>query len=189
MTSRMLLREAQPREGSAGWGCSDTEHKSLVTPVWLSVDSRKPHDPPGYRWPSFGTFYLFSVAPRLQHTLQSCTWWSFWEKRFLCWERFHSFINIWTKGLSSVALHMKVQLCELLFLLQSLSHVWLFVTPWMAALQASLSLTISQESAQTHVHWVSDAIQPSHPLSPSSPPAPNLSQHQDLFQKKRVGSL
>ena len=36
--------------------------------------------------------------------------------------------------------------------------------------------------AQTHVHWVSDAIQPSHPLSPPSPPAFNLSQHQGLFQ-------
>ena len=36
--------------------------------------------------------------------------------------------------------------------------------------------------AQTHVHWVSDAIQPSHPLSSPSPPAFNLSQHQGLFQ-------
>ena len=36
--------------------------------------------------------------------------------------------------------------------------------------------------AQTHVHWVSDAIQPSHPLSPPSPLALNLSQHQGLFQ-------
>ena len=34
------------------------------------------------------------------------------------------------------------------------------------------------EFLQTHVHWVSDAIQPSHPLSPSSPPALKLSQHQ-----------
>ena len=34
------------------------------------------------------------------------------------------------------------------------------------------------ELAQTHVHWVSDAIQPSHPLSSPSPPACNLSQHQ-----------
>ena len=34
------------------------------------------------------------------------------------------------------------------------------------------------ELAQTHVHWVSDAIQPSHPLPPLSPPALNLSQHQ-----------
>ena len=38
------------------------------------------------------------------------------------------------------------------------------------------------EFAQTYVHWVSDAIQPSHPLSPPSPPAFNLSQHQGLFQ-------
>ena len=38
------------------------------------------------------------------------------------------------------------------------------------------------DSAQTHVHWVSDVIQPSHPLSPPSPPAFNLSQHHDLFQ-------
>ena len=41
--------------------------------------------------------------------------------------------------------------------------------------------------AQTHVHWVSDAIQLSHPLSPPSPPALNLSQHHCLFQW--VGSL
>ena len=38
------------------------------------------------------------------------------------------------------------------------------------------------ESTQTHVHRVSDAIQASHPLPPPSPPAPNPSQHQDLFQ-------
>ena len=38
------------------------------------------------------------------------------------------------------------------------------------------------ELAQTHVYWVSDAIQPSHPLSSPSPPAFNLAQHQCLFQ-------
>ena len=38
------------------------------------------------------------------------------------------------------------------------------------------------ELAQTHVHWVDDAIQPSHPLWSPSPPAFNLSQHQGLFQ-------
>ena len=37
------------------------------------------------------------------------------------------------------------------------------------------------ELAQTHVHWVGDAIQPSYPLSSLSPPAFNLSQHQGLF--------
>ena len=38
------------------------------------------------------------------------------------------------------------------------------------------------EFTQTLVHRVSDAIQPSHPLSSPSPPAPNPSQHQSLFQ-------
>ena len=38
------------------------------------------------------------------------------------------------------------------------------------------------EFVQAHVHQVSDAIQPSHLLSPPSPPALNLSQHQSLFQ-------
>ena len=38
------------------------------------------------------------------------------------------------------------------------------------------------EFTQTHVHWVSDAIQPSHPLSSPSPPAFSLSQHQGLCQ-------
>ena len=38
------------------------------------------------------------------------------------------------------------------------------------------------EFTQTHVHWVSDAIHTSHPLSSPSPPAHNPSQHQSLFQ-------
>ena len=38
------------------------------------------------------------------------------------------------------------------------------------------------EFTQTHIHQVSDAIQPSHPLSSPSPPAPKPSQHQSLFQ-------
>ena len=43
------------------------------------------------------------------------------------------------------------------------------------------------EFTQTHVHWVGDAIQPSHPLSSPSPPALNLSRNQGLF--KWVSSL
>ena len=65
---------------------------------------------------------------------------------------------------------------------QSLSHVRLFVTPWIAAGQASLSHHQLLEFTQTHIHRVSDAIQPCD--SPSSPPPPafNLYQHQCLFQ-------
>ena len=56
--------------------------------------------------------------------------------------------------------------------------------------RASLSITNTglpvhhqlPEFTQTHVHWVGDAIQPSHPLSSPSPPALNLSQHEGLFR-------
>ena len=63
---------------------------------------------------------------------------------------------------------------------QLLSRVRLFATRWIAARQASLSITNSQPSNS----WprVSDAIQPSHPLLSPSSPAPNPSQHQGLFQ-------
>ena len=69
---------------------------------------------------------------------------------------------------------------------QLLSHVWLFATSWTAARQAFPVLHCVPEFAQTHVHWVSDAIKPSQPLLPP-PLALNLSQHQGIFQW--VGSL
>ena len=85
---------------------------------------------------------------------------------------------------------------------KSLSHVRLLATPWTAVYQAPPSMGFSRqeywsgvplpspkagiaclpvhhqllEFTQTHVHRVSDAIQPSHPLSSPSPPAPNPSQ-------------
>ena len=143
-------------------------------------------------------------------------------------------------------LHSLFHLTFLFAVVQSLSQVWPFVTPWSAAGQASLFITNSRnllklvsiksvmlsnhlilcrplllqpsvfpasvqfssvaqlcptlcdsmnhsmqglpvhhqlpEFTQTHVHQVGDAIQPSHPLSSPSPPAPNPSQHQGLFQ-------
>ena len=63
-----------------------------------------------------------------------------------------------------------------LIIVQLLSCVCLFVTPWTAARQASLSFTISQSLLK--LMSIDDAIQPSHP------PAFNLSQHQALFQSE-----
>ena len=54
---------------------------------------------------------------------------------------------------------------------QSLTYVWLFVTPWTVHHQASLSFSLN--FSKTHAHWVNDAIQPSPPLSPAPPPALN----------------
>ena len=70
---------------------------------------------------------------------------------------------------------------HLVVVAQSLSHVWLW-NPVDCSTSGFLFLHYLPEFAQTHVHWVSDAIQPSHPLLPSSPTALNLSQHQGLFQ-------
>ena len=65
---------------------------------------------------------------------------------------------------------------------QSLSCVWLFVTPMN---RSTPGLPVHQqlpEFTQTHVHWVGDAIQSSNPLLSPSPPTFNLSQHQCLFK-------
>ena len=75
-----------------------------------------------------------------------------------------------------------VELIQIIFSsVQSLSRVQIFATPWIAAHQASLFITISQFT-QTHVHWVSDAIQPLQPWSSPSPPFPSPSQHQSPLQ-------
>ena len=65
-----------------------------------------------------------------------------------------------------------------IFVVQSLSPLWLFVTPLTAAHQASLSFTMSQSLLKFMSIEAGDAIQPSHPLSPYSPFAFGLSQHQ-----------
>ena len=65
---------------------------------------------------------------------------------------------------------------------QSLSRVQLFVTPMNCSTPGLPAHHQLPECTQTHVHRVSDAIQPSHPLSSPSPPAPNPSQHQSLFR-------
>ena len=77
---------------------------------------------------------------------------------------------------------MSVQILSVQFSsVQLLNCVWLFATSGTAARQASLSI-INSWSLPTQVHWVGDAIQPSHPLSSPSPPAFNLSEHQGLFK-------
>ena len=70
--------------------------------------------------------------------------------------------------------------------IQLLSCVWL-CNPMDCSKPGFPVLHYLLEFAQAQVHWVSDSIQPSHPLSSPSPPALNLSQHQGLFQW--VGSL
>ena len=65
---------------------------------------------------------------------------------------------------------------------QSLSRVWL-CDPRDCSMPGSSFLHYVPEFAQTHVPWVDDTIQPSHPLPSSSPPAFSLSQNQGLFNQ------
>ena len=65
---------------------------------------------------------------------------------------------------------------------QWLSHVQLFFDPMDCSTLGLPAHHHLLEFTQIHVHWVSDAIQPSHPLSFPSPPALNFSHHQGLFK-------
>ena len=66
------------------------------------------------------------------------------------------------------------------------SHSVMSDSLWPHGLYHTISAVLHHllQFAQTPVHWVGDAIQPSHPLSSPSPPALNLSQHQSLFPSK-----
>ena len=63
--------------------------------------------------------------------------------------------------------HLRIP-CYTFVVVLSLSHVQLFENPWTAARWVSLSFTISLSLLKTHICWVNDSIQPSHPLAPFS---------------------
>ena len=79
----------------------------------------------------------------------------------------------WIQGPLSPEWSYHQILTGIVAVVQSLSHVWLSATPWTAACQASLTCTISRSLFKL-VHWVGDAIKPSHSLSSPSPLALTL---------------
>ena len=105
---------------------------------------------------------------------------------YLSWFKVSQYLICWSVNSLKLLYPLSVKLLFPYFSsIQSLSHVRLFGPhglqyPWPPCPSPTPEFT------QTHVHWVSDTIQPSHPLSPHFPPAFNLSQHQGLF--KRVSS-
>ena len=107
------------------------------------------------------------------------------SKHFILWINFNTFCYF-TKTLAFVHALGILYLLIILFLLVQFSSVAqscpTLCNPTDCSTQGFPVLHHFLEFAQTHVHWISDAIQPSHPLSSPSPPAFNLSQHQGLFQ-------
>ena len=124
----------------------------------------------------------------------SITWPTFWSARWVC-------LGLW---------RVNVELCQLTRVLDVIGYtsslripslfmllICIFSSVQLSSVAQSCPTLCSPmnrstpglpvhhqllESTQTHVHWVSGAIQPSHPLSSPSPPALNLSQHQGLFK-------
>ena len=78
-------------------------------------------------------------------------------------------------------LRVKLQYQSFVVVFQSPSHVWL-CNPMDSNMPGLPVPHHLPEFAQVHVHCIDDAIQPSHPLTPSSPSALDLFQHQGLFQ-------
>ena len=78
---------------------------------------------------------------------------------------YHDHITFQLDSISSVVAHSRLTLCN----------------PMDYSMPDFLVHHQFPEFTQTYVHWVGDAIQPSHPLLSPSPPAFNLSQHQGLF--------
>jgi len=86
-----------------------------------------------------------------------------------------------TKMIKVKHLRVKLQYQSFVVVFQSPSHVWL-CNPMDSSMPGLPVPHYLPEFAQVHVHCTDDAIQPSHPLTPSSPSALDLFQHQGLFQ-------
>ena len=117
-------------------------------------------------------FFIFhsilNIYSSLCYTVGPCCLSSLYILDWICWSQAPNPVTDFYELLSSVQFSSVVQSCLTLYDPMSCS---------MPGLPVHHQLP---EFTQTHVHQVSDAIQPSHPLSSPSPPAPNPSQHQSF---------
>ena len=157
---------------SLGWGSDPLTCHAVLYPCLLQPSSLSGN-------PLLEGFYLGTLIFNTVLCIDVC---------WIIWQTLKYYTEILIKSYYSI--------------LTSWDYVWLRVISWNIVLSVS---SISQscptlcdpmdcstpglpvhhqlpELTQTHVHWVGDAIQPSHPLSSPSPPAFNLSQDQGLFQ-------
>ena len=120
----------------------------------------------------FQDFFLIDLTILVFINILEATCWFLLKYLTGIYLKLHSIYGyILGESLSSVQFSLVIQLCPTLCNPMDCS------TPGLPVYHPLLEFT------QTHIHWVSDAIQPSHPLLPPSPPAFNLAQHQGLFQR------
>ena len=115
--------------------------------------------------------------------LSFCSMYAMWTTQYtyylIQWKRENMILledKFWIEQMVKVILGSSFQFSSVTQSCPTLCHPMNGSTPGLPVHHQLLEFT------QTHVHWVGDAIQPSHPLSSPSPPALNLSQHQGLFQ-------
>ena len=128
----------------------------------------------------------------MEEKIQSClVYYTYESKKWII--RFFKYSQVGTKWLCKLArnsVYSDSFFCLIMCSVQFSSVTQSCLTPCNPMDSSTPGLPVHHqlpEFTQTHVHWVGDAIQPSHPLSSPSPSALNLSQHQGLF--KWVNSL
>ena len=163
------VNQAQPVIREYTWELSGLQGERLV----FDSGENSPRFPSERYWSVYCTFQLRNLGISLPPLARDCRN-PHSLKKLSCMLNSHCIERLTCAKLSFV------------LVAQLLSPVQLFVTPWTAACQASLSITNSRSLLRLmsiDSAWlVGDAIQPSHLLSSPSPPALNLSQHQGLFQ-------
>ena len=119
-----------------------------------------------------------SISPKTFH-YSSSYWFMFDILKYISWTNFRTLLNDITPSKNFI--DISIVLIFSLLLLTCWSHLQL-LNPMDCSMSGSPVLHYIPQFAESSVHWVSDAIQSSHSLLPSSLFALSLSQHQDIFQ-------
>ena len=134
-------------------------------------------------------FYEFNIFV-FHIYVRSCSIYLFLVLTYVTWYNFSRVIHVVKIGRNSFIIKATKHsiVCVCIYIFSSVAQLCLNLCDPMNRSMPGFPVHHKlPKYTQTHVHWVSNAIQPSPPLSSTSPPALNLSQHEGLF--KRISSL
>ena len=155
-------------EEEAGRGETTTKQTSAVVIV-IFMECLPSARPCAQHFTSTNSFNSHNSSVRCILLLSQCNEWGNWSTEFFITQSVMELEFKSRPGFSTL-LHSVAKSCPT------------FYNPMDCGMPGFSALHHPPEFTQTHVHWVRDAIWPSHPLSSPSPPTFNLSQHQDLFK-------